>query len=220
MNEIFNGDTPASAGERPSPPPRDYPRGPALKDAVEKWRAEVSPGGVGVAEIRLDGNTRHLVPFTTCVEEALVHFVDYDSMRGYVTCNQEGCLLCRVGRKADQRDLLPVYDPLAKGVGVLAVSPSLRPQALKPQLAPVLRRVRANERLLLSIRKEDATSYSVTSCTLPEHADDGADVILRFLERYDAGGVELRSVYPRLSNEELSRVREVGLILTTLGMTP
>ncbi|MGH9038461.1 MAG: hypothetical protein ACRD0O_22110, partial [Acidimicrobiia bacterium] len=65
---------------------------------------------VGPEEVRLDQNDRLLVPFTTSVERVSTHFLDYPSLRGYVRCNGPGCLLCRLGRKVDHRDLWPVYD--------------------------------------------------------------------------------------------------------------
>src|SRR5262249_49466669 len=100
-----------------------------LFDATEKWAAEAGCVPASLAEIRLDQNERLVAPFTTSVVEAVVHYLDYPSLRGYVRCNGPDCLLCKIGRQPDTRDLLPVYDVVSRAVGVLAVSPNLRPAA-------------------------------------------------------------------------------------------
>ena len=98
-----------------------------------------------MAVIRLDQNQRFLVPFTTMMSRTFLHYLTFPAIRGYVQCNGADCLLCRVGRQQDERDLWPVYDVLDKAVGVLPISPSQRPHALRPLLMPVLRRLAAEE---------------------------------------------------------------------------
>jgi hypothetical protein len=191
-----------------------------LTDAVAKWEGEAGHAPPALAEIRLDGNEHLLIPFCTEVGEAVTHYLDYPSLRGYVRCNGEGCLLCRVGRQTELRDLLPVYDVIGGAVGVLPVSPNLRPHALRPQLTPVLRRLKANERVLLAVRKIDRTRYNVTTLPLPDDADDGADKILEFLEQFGAGAIDLGAIYQKLTDEELADVPEIATTLKVRGITP
>jgi hypothetical protein len=189
-----------------------------LTDALAAWRAEAGAAPVGLEEVRLDQNERLLVPFTTSMARTTVHYLDFASQRGYVRCNGKGCLLCRVGRKADLRDLLPVYDVIAKSVGVLAVPLNIRPQALKPQLIPAIARVAANERLLLAIRKIDGYRFTVAALPLPEEADDGAERIAEFLERLESGSADLTTVYVQLSNDELAALPEVAILVKARGI--
>src|SRR5262249_19030644 len=108
-----------------------------LTDALELWQAE-GPGAARppLEGVRLDANERLLVPFTTSTRRVQLHYLDAPALRGYLRCQGPGCLLCRLGKEPETRDLLPVYDPVAQAVGVLAISPNLRPQALRPPAGP------------------------------------------------------------------------------------
>src|SRR5262249_9725003 len=139
-----------------------------------------------------------------------IHFLDFATYWGYVRCPGADCLLCRVGREPDTRDLLPVFDPVAKTVAVLAVSPNMRPQALKPQLTPVLRMLRDDRRVLAGIKKLDRSRYTVATFDMPADADDGAAEIQKFVEAFEAGSLDPRSVYRQMSNEELATIPEVA----------
>jgi hypothetical protein len=196
-----------------APPPTGQ-----LTDALAAWRAEAGAAPVGLDEVRLDQNERLLIPFTTSMARTTVHYLDFTSFRGYVRCNGAGCLLCRVGRKADSRDLLPVYDVVARAVAVLAVPPNVRPQALKPQLLPILARVAANERVLLALSKVDSYRYRATPLPLPDEADDGAEQIGEFLGRLESGSADLTAAILRLSNEELAAIPEVGTMAKVRGV--
>ena len=189
-------------------------------DAVSKWEGEAGHAPPALAEIRLDGNEHLLIPFCTEVGEAVTHYLDYPSLRGYVRCNGSGCLLCRVGRQPERRDLLPVYDVIGGAVGVLPVSPNLRPHGLRPQLTPVLRRLKDNERVLIAVRKPDRARYSVTQLPLPDGAADGANKIAEFLEQFGAGTIDLSSIYQKLTDEELKAVPEIATALKARGITP
>jgi hypothetical protein len=191
-----------------------------LTDGLAKWEAEARSAPAGLEEVRLDLNERLLVPFTTSVGQADTHYVDYPSLRGYVRCGGPGCLLCRVGRQKETRDLLPVYDVLARAVAVLPVSPNLRPHALKPQLMDVLRKLKDSQRVLVAVRKLDRARYHVAILPLPEGADDGAAKIAAFLELFSAGGVDLADVYPKVSNDDLAAVPEIAAHLRARGITP
>src|SRR5262249_50804354 len=135
-------------------------------------------------------------------------------------CNGPNCLLCRIGRRAESRDLWPVYDVVTQVVGVLPISANLRPHALKPQLMPVLRHLQANKRVLLGICKPDRMRFSVDHLELPEDADDGADEIARFQAQLEDGVIDLAAVYPQMTNEELAAIPEVATVATLRGIVP
>jgi hypothetical protein len=200
--------------------PGEGPASRRVPDALAKWKAEAAAASPALEEVRLDQNEKLVVPFTTSVVEVALHYLDFASLPGYVRCNGPGCLLCRIGRKEDTRDLWPVYVVAARAVGVLPVPGNMRPQALKPQLIGVLKRLKADERPLLAIRKLDRYRFSVSTLPLQKGADDGADVIADFLERYESGAIDLGCVYPRLSNEQVTALPEVATVLKVRGIQP
>jgi len=192
---------------------------PIVIDAAAKWAREAGAAPASLEEIRLTQNERLLIPFTSSIEEIDLHYLDYPSMRGYTRCNGAGCLLCRIGRTTDKRDLLPVYDVISQTVGVLPVSPNIRPQALRPQLSPVMSKVASGAILLLAVQKLDNYRFSVTELPLQDGADDGAEKIAQFRERCDAGNVSLASIYQQMSNELLATLPEVAIMMKAKGVS-
>jgi hypothetical protein len=189
-------------------------------DGLALWDSETATGEAGgLSVIRLDGNERLLIPFTTTMGRVTLHYVEYPALRGYVHCSGADCLHCRLGRKQDVRDLLPIYDPVEKTVGVLPIGPNMRPQALRPQVAPILRRLRDEAVTpLIAIRRDDSVTFIVSELALPADADTGGVTIRAFVEKSEAGEIDLGSVYPRLSNEELASIPEVAMALQLKGI--
>jgi hypothetical protein len=190
-----------------------------LHDALDDWVTQAN-GTVAqpLTSIRLDANERLVIPFTTQVLTVTLHYLEAPALSGYVHCLGHGCVLCRAGKNPDQRDLLPVFDVEEQQVGVLAVPPNLRPQALKPQLMPALRQLKEGKRLLLMISRPDRARVQVSIQSLTDDLDDGADVIQRFRDQLEAGAVDLASVFPRLSNEELAGIPKVANALKAKGI--
>jgi hypothetical protein len=222
MDELQEG--PGAVNGGPTDPKQtanpSAPKSPGgLTDALSAWDAECGAQAPSPLEaIRLDASERLVIPFTTTIQRVETHYVDYPSLQGYLRCSGPECLLCHIGRHRDQRDLLPVYDPIARAVGVLPISPSMRPPALRPQLTPILRQMRAGQRVLITVRKTDRTGYAVAATPLCEGADDGAEAILKFLARFDAGGVELAAVFPQPTAEELAAVPEIAAMMRIKGL--
>ena len=122
-------------------------------DGLALWdseAAEVAPAGLEV--VRLNQDELLLIPFTRSMLRVTVHYVDFVAIKGYVRCIEPECLLCRLGRHPEKRDLWPVYDVLARAVAVLPISPSLRPHALRSQLFPALRCMAEGEARSCSLR--------------------------------------------------------------------
>ncbi len=203
--------------------PIDPPETPKshLTDGLELWDSEVGGGNTaaGLSLIRLDFNESLIIPFTTCMLRVTIHYIDSPAYRGYLRCSGDACLACRIGRSPEVRDLLPVYDAVARAVGVLPISENLRPQALRPQIAPVLRNLKQGGRLILLIRKLDNVRFDLGIRDLPSDADDGADKITNFLRQLEAGSVDLAAVYPRISNEELAAIPEVASAMRLKGIS-
>ncbi len=200
------------------PQSRDPDSG-GLADAASLWAAEAgAASAVTLIEFRLDQNEKLAIPFTTSILPVQVHYLDFTSFRGYVRCPGADCLLCRVGRKVEKRDILPLYDVMNRVVVVLAVPENMRPQALKPQLAPVMGKVKNGERLLLRLSKLDSYRFLVIPEPLHESAEDGADAIANFFDKLTSGAVRLSDVYPCLDNETVAAFPEVAAALKARGI--
>lgn len=166
--------------------------------------------------VRLGTDEVAVIPFTNDVVAVSLHYCDAAEIQGYVTCGGTGCVLCRAGKKPDQRMLLPVYLPASQSVGVLPISPVSRPGSLRPQIMPILR---SGKRVALLISKPDKAKFTVATVELTEGMDDGAQAIKAFMGRWEANEVDLTSVFPKLDNRDLAEIPSVAAMLQLKGVT-
>jgi hypothetical protein len=209
-------------GHPPGPPEATPPDGPGgghssddRVDLLEAWADESDDVDATIPLIRIDENEIPLIPFSTEGIMVPIHYCKEAEIQGYVRCNGTNCLLCRVGRKREDRYLLPVYDPTRRSVGVLAISSSSRPGALRPQLMPSLRSAR---RVVWLIRRLDRVEFRVTTVDLRVDIDDGAEIIADFVGRWEAGRVDLKAVYQRLDDRDLAAVPGVASLMKIKGI--
>lgn len=160
--------------------------------------------------VRLGSDETAIIPFTADSEAVDLHYCSETEINSYVICNGPDCVLCRIGRKRDQRLLLPVYLPASGCIGILPVSRSLRPFALLPQISNVLK---AEKPMVMFVSREGA-KYTVSTAGLAADVDGGEAVIKRFVDDCDAGRHDLSSVYPRIDNEQLAGVEGIGRMMT------
>jgi hypothetical protein len=177
-----------------------------------------------LSAIRFDANERIVIPFTTMMQRVTLHYLDTTAYRGFQRCAGDECLLCGIGRAKEERDLLPVYDAVAKQVAVMPISPNIRPHALRPQLMPILRRLKEQDgsalaaRTVLVIRKPDTTRFEISTSVLPPDAEDGSSQIAAFLEQLQEGTIRLDNVFPLLPAEELTAIPEVAESMRLKGI--
>ena len=164
--------------------------------------------------VRLGYDETAIIPFTAEGQGVDVHYCPEDEIKSYVVCNGPDCVLCRIGRRRDQRLLLPVYQPAAGCVGILPVSRSLRPFALLPQVIHVLK---AGKPMVMFVTREGG-KYAVSTIDLMEDVDGGEGAIKTFIEDYDGGELNLTSIYPTIDNEQLSNVEEIGRMMKLKGI--
>jgi hypothetical protein len=164
--------------------------------------------------VRLGSDETAFIPFTADGESVNLHYCSETEISDYVVCNGPGCVLCRIGRKRDPKVLLSVYLPAAGCVGILPVSRSLRPYALLPQILNVLK---TSKPMVMFVTREGA-KYTVSTVELQKDVDGGEAAISRFLEDCEAGNHDLTAVYPRIDNELLARVEEIGRIMALKGI--
>ena len=164
--------------------------------------------------IRLGSDETAIIPFTAESVSVDLHYCAETDINSYVICNGPDCVLCRIGRKQDSRLLLPVYLPAAGCVGVLPVSKSRRPFALLPQISNVLK---AGKPMVMFVTR-DGGKYSVSSVELQKDVDGGDLLIKQFSDDYKAGVHDLTAVYPRIDNEGLADVEEIGRMMALKGI--
>jgi hypothetical protein len=184
---------------------------------LKHWADEPSNAIPALSLVRLNNDETVLIAFTSDGIMVRLHYCDDPEIRSYVHCNGEGCVLCRIGRTPEQRLLLPVYVPASRSIGVLAISPSSSPGALRPQLLPILRSPR---RMAVTIRRKDRVAFQVNAFELQEDVDDGGDVIAEFAQRWDAGLVDLTVIYPRRSNHELAEFSGIAAVMKLKRIAP
>jgi hypothetical protein len=185
------------------------------QNAVELWSRESGANAPtpALTVIRLDGNPQPLVLFTASIRRVTLHFVDDPAMREFVRCNAPDCVLCRVNRRQDVRDLLPVFDHVKGQLALLPVSPNMRPGALRPLLTEPLRRVQNGERLVVHVRRGDNTMHEVAVAPVsPKVAERAATAIADFDRRMQAGVVDLAAAYSTLSNDTLAKLETIRLL--------
>lgn len=158
-----------------------------------------------------------MIPFTPETILVWLHYCEEPEIRGYVTCNGPGCVLCRVGRNVEEKALLPVYLPTTRSIAVLPIGPNSRPGALRPQILPVLR---SGKSVALSVRKPDRTTFQVATIELKPGMDDGTRGIAAFIVKWNDGTVDLASIYPRLANRDLAAVPGIATMLRFKGIAP
>jgi hypothetical protein len=164
--------------------------------------------------VQLRGDETPIIPFTLEGTLVKLHYCAETEVGGYIHCNGDDCVLCRVGRKPTEKVLIPVYLPVSQSIGILPVGTSLKPGALLPQLATIQS---AERRMGVFISKEGRYRFAVSTFDLTEEMDTGEEEISRFLEKFKAGEVDLTSVYPRLENEQLSAITEIARLLCLKG---
>lgn len=190
-----------------------------VADALTVWSDETAPAGsTAPSLIRLDANETLVIFFTTSIVSVKLHYLDLTSLRSYVHCPEKDCLLCRLGRHVETRDLLPAYDAVNKVVGVLSVSANVRPHALRPQLKPILQRLKEEPQFVIGIRKLDNVRFSVATYPLSADADDGLEVIAAFMEQLESGQIDLGEVYARMTNEDLAAIPELAAAMALRGI--
>jgi hypothetical protein len=165
--------------------------------------------------VRLDESETAIIPFTTEAEGLDLHYCKEPDLTDYIACNGKNCILCQIGRAKTTRHLLPVFLPASGLIGVLPVSPSLRPRSLWPQLAQALK---DGSRKAIFVSRVQGDSYTVTAVPLQDDVADGAEVIKTFLENHQKGTIELASVFPMVTNEQLAAIPEIDRMLKLRGI--
>ena len=164
--------------------------------------------------VRLNENQTAVLFFTPDCVQVNIHYCEESEIRGYVHCNGTDCLLCRVGKKVYSRILIPVYLPTTNSIGILPVSDSLRPGALRPQIATILK----SKDPMSTFIKREGSKYTVESHAFPDDANGGEGAIIVFSEDLKKGIFDISAVYQRIDNQLLANVPEIDKLMELKGI--
>ena len=165
--------------------------------------------------IQLSADETAIILFTPESKEVSLHYCKESGIEGYVQCNGDDCILCRVGRKQVKRLLLPVYLPATGTVGILPVNPLRRPHDLLPQLLNVLK---SKTRQVLFVSRPSNFKYVVATSPLKDDVDSGETQIKSFLEKFNKGEVDLTAAYAIIDNEQLAATPEIAKMIELKGI--
>jgi hypothetical protein len=107
--------------------------------------------------------------------------------------------------------------PDVKIIGVLPVSTSIRPKALLPQLGPIFEAGLEGKRIVVFVSRTN-DKFQVETVELPNDVDSGDRVIDAFKSKMDAREIDLASVYPHYSNQQLGYVRQISDLMKLRGL--
>jgi hypothetical protein len=76
----------------------------------------------------------------------------------------------------------------------------------------------SGKRLVVLLSRPDRGRYKVSTVELTAGMDDGAAPIAAFTRRWEAGEVDLASVYPQVGNRELESIPGIATMLLLKGV--
>jgi hypothetical protein len=75
----------------------------------------------------------------------------------------------------------------------------------------------SEKRFVVLLSKPDRSRFKVGTVELADGMDDGSAPIAAFHQRWEAGEVDLASVYPRVENQELETIPGIATMLRLKG---
>jgi hypothetical protein len=179
---------------------------------------KIKTGWLG--RIRLDKPMKPIVLFTLEGEACTIHYCNEPEILGYVHCLGAGCVLCRIGKRKEDRYLLPVLQEV-RGSGweqamgrikVLPIPLSLGPGDLFLQILEAGKDVSQERLKRISVLRLGPSNY----LTIVQDACDGLGASYRireFMTEWQEGRVSLTSVYDELDNDELLQIDSITMKL-------
>jgi hypothetical protein len=182
----------------------------------ESAKSETEPSYLEEARLSQDRPLRAVL-FQMDGVRILLHYDTkfHGDKGGFVRCLGGDCPYCKIGIVAREYLMIPVYDLMDKRVKVLRVSTTMGPQALAPQLA-ILGARQDLPTTMVSISR-DGHRYKVNATPLPDDAENGAAEIADFLDRLEAGSIDLTECYPLLPEECLKSLPHISQELALLS---
>jgi hypothetical protein len=185
---------------------------------AESFEGESSPQ-LGLFRIVQDEKAGVL--FTREHQIVQVHYCNDPEIKGYVICNNgegsDNCVLCQIGKTKQKKLLFPIVSLETENVEVLAVSSSLRPFSLLPQIQNVLE---SGEKCATFFSQENYKYTLTTNGLNKERRRRIASVIKSFKKLWKSREIDLSTVYQRISNSTLANCVDIRNMLDLKGIDP
>lgn len=190
---------------------------------LDDFDEEANEGGASsqLEIFRISQDEKPGVIFTRQHQIVQVHYCNDPEVKGYVVCNNgegsDNCVLCQIGRQKQKKLLFPIVSLETEDVEVLAVSNSLRPNALLPQIQNVLE----SGKKCVTFFSREGYKYTLSVNDLEkEHRRRIASVIKLFRKAWKAQEIDLSAVYQRINNSTLANCMEIRKMLDLKGIDP
>jgi len=149
-----------------------------------------------------------LVFFTATYIKVMLHYIDEPEYKGYLHClktKKKDCILCQAGRGPQEMFMLPVYNDVADGFGILAVPNNKNIRGLKSQID---RNINDSTPVGLCIRKDTPFTYAVQKYDISQSSfdDEGADEIM---EKIEEKYLNVKNCFTRYSEKQLSHIQSI-----------
>ena len=158
-------------------------------------------GGGGIHRVWFEEEEKQVIFLVRLFRVAPVHLIKNGGDGFYARCQGDGCLLCGLKNKARPRLFMPCYDPEIGAVGVAQATTRMYPRALAPQLRRVLNR--ANGPVWVAVSTRDRIRFKVRSQPIQPGDDNGEEVIKEFTKKVESEEIDILSVCPRFTEDDL-----------------
>lgn len=172
----------------------------------------------GLTELTVKEKSKELIKlFTAMLVEVLLHWEEEGPFRGFFRCLGDGCLYCRV-REPSKYYLLPVLDIVNGRVVILRLSSDKGPYRLSTQITALICDPEVSK-MIVTLKRIDKFRYQTES-----HKKDGCELIganeiAAFEKQLQTGTLDIGSIYPSYSNDELKEIQRVKKALEVLEFT-
>jgi hypothetical protein len=182
--------------------------------------SETSDEGANTAleVVRIGADAAFVSFFTDDVVPVSAHYLEgTDSWAGtYARCLGDGCPACRAGLTKTDYLLLPVVDRLEGAVKVLRITRQKGPGKLLTELGQVLS-LPDRDGLVVRIVRNRNFIHSLSVESESQLDPDLVEAVRAFTERADSGVLDVASVMPSFTAEELATHERISKRLKLVG---
>ena len=181
-----------------------------MRRELDQAKETSGEGKTSLTLAKVGMNPIPLVMFDYRAASVPVHHLKSAKYRGFLRCNGVGCPLCTAEYGKWTKVVFPVYNTVTRRIELLAVDDDRDPGSALAQIL-VIMGDNPDEMVLVLIRQVNF-NYVMTQKKLPPSMRPNPQIIERFKADRERG-FDLASIYPQKSNEELSEIPEIAMVL-------
>ena len=181
-----------------------------MRRELDQAQETSSEGKASLPLAKVGMNPVPLVMFDYRAVSIPVHHIKSAKYRGFVRCNGVGCPLCAADFGKWTKVVFPVYNPVTRRIELLAVDDQRDPASALAQILAIMGD-NPSEMVLVLMRHVNF-NYTMTEKKLSPSMRPNPQIIERFKAERESG-LDLASIYPQKSNEELREIPEIAMVL-------